>query len=1283
LAFHRFWNKAAVVLRIFVLCSAVSCFAPAQVTTTDFGPLAVNAATPLSKTLSFNFTGLVAAPRFSLRWELDFTQTASSCSTSWTSCTVTVNFTAKYPGLRQDAVRVTDSGGRVIATAFLHGMGVGPQLVFSPGMISIPPVGSPSSFFGGAVTVDQRGAAYFLDSSLHVLKRLDPMSKTAVIIAGREGVMFPPGDNGPATSATLSNPRAVTIDGAGNIFVLDGDRVRKIDAITGIISTFAGGGYDSGEDVPPTSVRLLDAVAICVDAAGNVYVLEGSARSVRKVDAVTGRIRTVAGNHFDIFSGDGGPATSAGLYRPRSIAVNGAGDLFIAEADGRIRKVSVSTGLIETIAGTGVPGYSGDGGPATLAQLGDPGGLAVDGLGNLYIAGGSFLVRKIDASTGIISTIAGNPLGQAPGEGYAADDVQLAFADGLAVDPSGNLYLTTYFGAVEVVSNTPTLRFPWPGTFGAPPVIMISLTNIGNQELKLDSQALTGPFALQLSGQQQCNIPEPLAPGASCSTSIAYVPEQGTASGLFSVTSDALNVRGSEQSAALEIGYPQVQLSISTIAFGSAGVGSFGGNRWVTITNSGNVPLVFQSFQFTGANPSDFDVDASGCSLKIPPRSGCSIDIFFRPQGTGPRSASLAITDNAAVSPQMITVTGTGLAPANVLATPSQLDFGPQTIGTTSAPQIVTLTNTGEVPLTLDSPYGPAEFNYFAGITSLPLTLGPGASIQLPISFTPKVTGSKAGPFTFRASNSSKSVGAVTLTGTAVSWTAPGNLTQLSIAPDGTPWGINSAGGIYTFNASAQDWTPVPGDLSQVAAGPDGVVWGLNGGGYIYRWNPSRSQWDSIPGNLVEISVGMDGDAWGINGAHSVYHFDNAVEDWEQVPGVLSTISVGFDGAVWGLGLNGEIFRLRVGAKVFERVPGQLAQISVGGDGEVWGLDTTGSIYHFNSLTRVWDQIPGWLSEIAVGRDGNVWGINSAGFIYQYQPGARTWNQIPGQLSKIAVAANGAVWGLNGAGQIYQLVTRFSAAQSFQAVSGSMEKISVGPDNNVWGIVGSGAVGHFNPLTQVWNFMPANLRQIAVGDGGNVWGLDSSGAIYRFDAARQDWTNIPGQLSRIAVGAAGDVWGINSVGYIYRFNPAVDNWDALPGNLTQLSVGADGAVWGINSAGAIYRFNGMTQDWDWIPGSLSQIAVGSSRDVWGINSAGFAYRFNPQIGDWEATPGKFSQISVAFDGSVWAVAFPYEGWQYNYRSASWDRIPGLVAEIVAAADAAVWGIFGNSVSRLR
>jgi hypothetical protein len=319
LIFHRFRRKTAVVGRVFLLCSALACIASGQASSTDFGAYPVNIYTPNARTIGFTFNAAATAPySFSLKWGIDFGEITAVCTPDWTRCTVTVNFTPKYPGMRQDAIIVTDNAGKVLATAFLHGIGVGPQLVFSPGEISLPLAQNYTSVFSG-VAVDPGGTLYFLDSDQYVIEKLAPESTTPVIVAGRPGVLFPPGDNGPATSAALSNPRALTIDAAGNLFVLDGDRVRKIDAGTGIITNSAGGGADFyGDNIPATSARLFDAMALAADVDGNVYILEQSRQSVRKVDAVTGIISTVAGNGTSVYSGDGGRGNKRGSLRAAS-----------------------------------------------------------------------------------------------------------------------------------------------------------------------------------------------------------------------------------------------------------------------------------------------------------------------------------------------------------------------------------------------------------------------------------------------------------------------------------------------------------------------------------------------------------------------------------------------------------------------------------------------------------------------------------------------------------------------------------------------------------------------------------------------------------------------------------------------------------------------------------------------------------------------------------------------------------------------------------------------------
>lgn len=264
------------------------------------------------------------------------------------------------------------------------------------------------------------------------------------------------GNGGPATSAALGFPAGVVVDQAGNIYIADSlfSVVRKVNS-AGIISTFAGGGGPAslGDGGPATSARLAflatKQIGLALDAAGNLYIADTGDSRIRKVDT-SGNISTVAGSSASLgvgsFSGDGGPATSAGLNSPVGVALDSAGNLYIADYGNlRIRKVDTS-GTITTFAGIGNPGGSdaGDGGPATSAQLSGISDVAVDSKGNVYIADQEH-VRKVN-SAGIISTAAHGFFGtcsQTPTP-VAGSDVAAA---GLAVDGAGNLYMADHTGS--------------------------------------------------------------------------------------------------------------------------------------------------------------------------------------------------------------------------------------------------------------------------------------------------------------------------------------------------------------------------------------------------------------------------------------------------------------------------------------------------------------------------------------------------------------------------------------------------------------------------------------------------------------------------------------------------------------------------------------------------------------------------------------------------------------------------------------------------------------------
>jgi uncharacterized protein (TIGR03437 family) len=304
-----------------------------------------------------------------------------------------------------------------------------------------------------SISLDNSGNLYLAGVS-YVLKL--PPNGLIAVIAGNGGSTTYSGDGGQTRNARFNAPTGVAVDALGNLYVADSGnyRVRRISP-DGIITTVAGNGASgySGDGGPATAAALAGPYALAVDSTGNLYIGDGS--RVRKVLA-DGTIITVAGNGVpfgpggSVSTGDGGPATAAQLTVPSGLAVDRSGNLYILDTENnRVRKVG-KDGIITTFAGTGSPGYSGDGGPATSAQLGitknihgvNPTGLAFDGAGNLYIADdGNLRIRKVSPD-GIITTFAGSgqTLGYS-GDGGPATQAQMGFPTALAADTDGNVFI--------------------------------------------------------------------------------------------------------------------------------------------------------------------------------------------------------------------------------------------------------------------------------------------------------------------------------------------------------------------------------------------------------------------------------------------------------------------------------------------------------------------------------------------------------------------------------------------------------------------------------------------------------------------------------------------------------------------------------------------------------------------------------------------------------------------------------------------------------------------------
>lgn len=257
------------------------------------------------------------------------------------------------------------------------------------------------------------------------------------------------GDNSPATCAGVPYPECTAVDLAGNVYITTGNNVRKVDALTGIITSVAGSynpGY-SGDGGPAVNARMTFPFGVCVDASGNLYITDYSNHCVRKVTAATGIITTLAGNGSPGFGGDGGPATSAQLQQPQGITIDSKGNLYIADfLNNRVRKIDAVTGIISTVAGTGGGSAStGEGGPAVNAETPHPSYVCVDKADNIYeVEGAAYRVRKIDAVTGIITTVAGNGTYAYSGDNGPAGNASLFDPTDICVDGSGNLYIDEY-----------------------------------------------------------------------------------------------------------------------------------------------------------------------------------------------------------------------------------------------------------------------------------------------------------------------------------------------------------------------------------------------------------------------------------------------------------------------------------------------------------------------------------------------------------------------------------------------------------------------------------------------------------------------------------------------------------------------------------------------------------------------------------------------------------------------------------------------------------------------
>jgi sugar lactone lactonase YvrE len=494
-----------------------------------------------------------------------------------------------------------------------------------------------------------------LGGTLHAQGPLLSVSpgNTIHTIAGN-GATFFSGDNGPATSAALAKPANVAADAAGNIYVADANnhRVRLVDT-SGNITTFAGNGVQGffGDGGPATSASLNTPTSVAVHN-NTVYIADSENNAIRAVSG--GTITTFAGSSAGAagYSGDGGPAIAALLNRPRGVAVDANGNLYIADTNNQVVRKVVG-GTITTLAGNGQQGFRGDNGSAIAASLDTPSSIAVDLSGNVFIAD-THNQRIREVSGGTISTFAGNGALGFLGEGIPAIRAAFDHPLGVAADGSGNVYIADS-------NNQRVRRVDASGT--------ITTVVANGQE---------GFFGD--SGQ-------PLL--ASLDTPSAALPFNGRI-----LVTDKNNER-------IRLVDP------TSVPIADQVVGTTSAPRSVTLSNVGGGTLALNSVNLSSG---DFALAGGGsCGSSFPVNlaggSSCTLNIVFAPTIVGPRSSSLQITDNAPGSPQSMTVVGNGIQDNTTLALvssqPTSTYGGSVTLAATITPGVAT---------TAPSPTGTVSF---------------------------------------------------------------------------------------------------------------------------------------------------------------------------------------------------------------------------------------------------------------------------------------------------------------------------------------------------------------------------------------------------------------------------------------------------------------------------------------------------------------------------------------------------------------------------------------------
>ena len=749
--------------------------------------------------------------------------TVTGCTTNGTTsnpigtiCTVPITFKPFYPGVRNVPLTAVTGAGSV--SFGLSGTGTGPLTAMSPGVISTAAGTGTAGYTGNgaaatgatlnnpnAVAVDNAGNIYISDLNNSVIRKVTASTGYIGTVAGDHTAGYS-GDGAAATSAELDQPSGVGIDSGGNIYIADltNCRIRKVTVATGDIATVAGNGTCAylGDGGLATSAEVkAPSSDIAFDSSGNWYFADSGNNRVREVNASTGIISTVAGDGTAGYTGNGSAATSAELNNPAAVALDSSGNIYIADyGNNVIRKVTVSTEDISTVAGDNTAGYSGDGAAATSAELDEPGGLAIDSASNIYIADQkNNRIRVVNAASGNISTIVGSGTAGYTGDSGAATSAELDGPTDIALDSTGNLFVADAANNVvrKVNVGGAQLTFPTSTSIGlldaTDDPLTATVVNIGNASLTISKPASgTNPsVSIYFELDEATTCPElttassaqTLTAGNECTYAVDFAPTVvGIVDGSVVLTDNSLNVAGSTQTIALTA--TAIGVATTTTVTSSANPSTYLGSVTFTATvvqaHGSNVPTGTVQFSIDGSNV------------------GSAVTLNGSGAGAYATATLTAVTHSvqAVYSPSTVNfITSTSSALSQVV------DKATPTI-TWATPSAIT--------------YGTA-----LSATQLDATSGgvAGSLVYSPLSGTVLGAGSQTLSVTFTPTDTTD----YNTAGDSVQLTVNKATPTLSVATSGTP---STYGGSVTFTAS-------------ISSGPSGTVTFYDGGASIGTGNLS------------------------------------------------------------------------------------------------------------------------------------------------------------------------------------------------------------------------------------------------------------------------------------------------------------------------------------------------------------------------------------------------------------------------------------------------------------